>query len=97
MMVVKVEVWPHGEVDSAYEIARVGIINRGDGGPAIADYNVIGLVDRDTEDRVTETLVLDHIRRAGWRRLVIDALAQPDSRFHNREYVDRVVELLRKG
>lgn len=96
MLVVKVEVWPFGEVDQAREIARVGIINRG-GGAAIADYNVISLVDREIEDRVTETVVLDHIRRAGWQRLVIDALAQPDSRFHDREYVDRVVELLRKG
>lgn len=97
MMVVKVEVWPGGFAEYAKEIARVGIVNR-TGAKALADYNVVALLDRDTDtERVTQSAVLDHIRRAGWRRLVVDSLAQLEGDVVNREYVDEIANLLRKG
>ncbi len=97
MMVVKVEIWPGGYVEYAREIARVGIVNR-TGAKALADYNVIGLLDRDTDtERVTQSAVLDHIRRAGWRRLVVDSLAQLEGDVVSHEYVDEIATILRKG
>lgn len=97
MMGVKVEIWPGGYAEYAREIARVGIVNR-TGAQPLADYSVIGILDRDTDtDRVTQSAVCDHLRRAGWRRLVVDALAQLEGPVKDAQYVDEIVNLLRKG
>lgn len=38
MLVIKVELWPHGEQMHAKEIARLNIANDGTGGRDFADY-----------------------------------------------------------
>lgn len=97
MMVVKVEIWPGGYAEYAQEIARVGIVNR-TGAQPLADYNVVALLDRDTDtERITQSAVMDHVRAAGWRRLTIDALAQLEGPVRDTQYVDEIATILRKG
>lgn len=76
MLVVKVEIWPMGEVKEAFEIARVGIDNRSPG-KACADYGVTALMARDTaQEYVLEDEVHGHMRSHGWEPLVASAVAQ---------------------
>ena len=97
MLVIKAEIWPQGDVDSRFEIARLGIINRG-GDSIIGDYNVIGLLERDRTEFVRADVLLAHDRRNGWRPLTSRALHACGSPglFHP-EYVQTVVELLKRG
>lgn len=96
MLVIKAEIWPHGEVEKQFEIARIGIINRGMH-RGVADYNVIGLLNRDREDHVMQALVLGHARHTGWRRLAACALLQDEAPVFDTSYVTTVMELLKKG
>lgn len=99
MLVIKAEIWPHGEVENRFEIARIGIINRGaHSTPSLADYNVITILGRDRTERVTEGVLLAHVRQIGWQPLAVRALEEhgaPTS-FHP-EYTQAVVDLLKRG
>lgn len=97
MMVVKVEIWPHGEVTEQYEIGRVGIINRGTGTSARADYDVVALVDQETSERLVQGQVLDHMRALPWQRLVSDAMYAMGTTDVDERYAQTVAEVLRRG
>lgn len=74
MLVVKVEVWPHGYTPEAFEIARIGIDNRTPGKPR-ADYGVTALLGRNTsQPYVVEAGVQGHVREHGWEPLLGAAL-----------------------
>jgi hypothetical protein len=96
MLVIKAEIWPHGEVDERFEIARIGITNIG-GHQAVADYTVIGIHGRDREEWVTQGVVTSHIRQHGWRPLAIRALTAGGPLALHQEYVSAVVDLLKRG
>lgn len=96
MLVVKAEIWPHGEVDNRFEIARIGIIHRRSQGD-LADYNIIGLLNRDKHDHVMQAIALAHARSSGWRRLAACALLQDEAPIFRPEYVAETIELLKKG
>jgi len=98
MLVIKAEIWPQGNVASRFEIARIGIINRGDGSPALADYDVISILGRDRKEWITQGVVLAHMRHHGWRPLTVRALTPEDSpRLLHREYVEDITDLLKRG
>lgn len=98
MLVIKAEIWPRGDVDSRFEIARIGIINRGDSlTSGIADYNVISILDRDSKERVAEGALLDHFRHNGWRPLAARALLEDGPPLFHHDYVQAVTTLLKKG
>lgn len=97
MLVVKVEVWPRCEASERFEIARVGIINRGDSDCAIADYDVIGIMGRNRQEWLTHGIVAAHIRPSGWEGLVARALTQQQDGLLHPNYVQSVADLLRKG
>lgn len=97
MMVVKVEIWPHGEVGERFEIARVGIINQGTGTPAMADYHVVALNERDCDEKILQGQVLDHRRALPWQRLVSDALYAMGNVTIGERYAQGIAELLREG
>ena len=40
MVVVKVELWPHGDESKAHEIGRMEIVNDGTGNHAVSNYDV---------------------------------------------------------
>jgi len=99
MLVIKTEIWPHGEVENRFEIARIGIINcRGHGTPDIADYSVVGLLERDKAEYVAEGILLAHFRQNGWEPLAARALREQERApiFHP-DYTQSVVDLLRRG
>lgn len=96
MLVIKAEIWPCGEVGERAEIARMGIINRG-GSQALADYNVISILGRDRQEWVTQSVVVDHMRHLGWQPLLLRALTSEAPVTLHREYVEAVVDLLKKG
>lgn len=97
MMVVKVEIWPYGESEERFEIARVGIINQGTGTPALADYHVVALNERDKDEKLLQGQVLDHRRALPWQRLVSDSLYAMGSTCASEKYAEDIAELLRKG
>lgn len=99
MLVVKVEVWPGGDTDRAFEISRIGIANVSGMAP-ISNYEMTALVDRDRAERVVRSEINSHERDLGWEALVkramtnlflADRVGQPGA------YGDPVAELLRKG
>lgn len=96
MLVIKAEIWPHGEFADRSEIARIGIINRGPG-RGIVDYNVVKILGRDREERIEHALVVGHVRSTGWMPLVASALVQDHAPILHQDYVDQVAELLKKG
>ncbi len=97
MLVVKVEVWPRGDQDRAFEVSCVGIDNRS-GLCSVSDYGVTGLMGRDAEEFVLSAEVLRHERSNGWIPLVcrsLQALALPEAAVAPLD--DPIAELLRKG
>lgn len=99
MLVVKVEVWPGGEPDRAFEISRIGIANVSGMAP-VSDYEMTALVARDRHERVLKSEINSHERDLGWEPLVKramnniclgDRMSQPGA------YDDPVAEFLRKG
>lgn len=96
MLVIKAEIWPCGEVDERFEIARIGIINCGGSG-VVADYNVISILGRDQREWVTQSVVVDHMRPLGWQPLLIRALMSEVPVEMHRKYVETVVDLLKRG
>ncbi len=97
MMVVKVEVWPGGHAPGAFEIARIGIANRGDGTPQVADYDVLALTDRDRREAVCYSEVLTHYRDSGWESLVMRAIDLEGTARPIDERARFIAEVLRKG
>lgn len=99
MLVIKAEIWPRGEVENRFEIARIGIINRGaHSTPSIADYNVVSILGRDRKERLVEGVLLAHVRQTGWQPLAARALEEHGvpSPFHP-EYTQAVADLLKRG
>lgn len=97
MLVVKAEIWPRGEADERFEIARIGIANRSNNVRGVADYNIVGLLGRDKQEWVTQGMLLGHVRSLGWQPLVARALTEQEDGLLHSDYVDSVAELLRKG
>lgn len=97
MLVIKAEIWPGGDADNKFEIARIGIINRGSNPATIADYNVISILGRDREEHVVEGCVLAHIRAHGWHALASRALLEHGPEIFHPDYTQAVVEMLKKG
>lgn len=98
MLVIKAEIWPGGDVGSRFEIARIGIINRG--GPTsgvLADYDIIGIMGRDRREWIHEGVVRDHFRDKGWQLLVSRALTQANGGPLDEVYVADTVKLLKRG
>jgi hypothetical protein len=96
MLVIKTEIWPGGDVEGKFEIARIGIINRGGSG-VLADYNVIGILGRDTKEVLMEGLVLAHLRPHGWMPLAARALSERGISAFHPEYTQAVADLLKRG
>lgn len=99
MLVIKAEIWPHGEVGKRFEIAKVGLINcGGHGTPDIADYSVVSLLERDGAEYVAEGILLAHARNSGWQSLTVRALHEQEREpiFHP-DYTRSVADLLRRG
>lgn len=98
MLVIKAEIWPQGDVEGRFEIARIGIINRDSrADAAIADYNVVTILGRDGKEKILEGVVLAHIRNHGWQQLTSQALFERGPDIFHPEYTQTVVGLLRKG
>lgn len=98
MLVIKAEIWPGGDLDSRYEIARIGIINRG--GPVshtLADYDIVGIMGRDRQEWIREGVVRQHFRYNGWQPLVARALTQANGGPLDSDYVADIVKLLKRG
>lgn len=96
MLVVKAEIWPQGNTDEQFEIARIGITNI-TGRQPLADYTVVGILGRDHEERVMQGTILAHARRLGWRPLVARTLTEPQADLLHPEYVQTAAKLLRRG
>lgn len=99
MLVVKVEIWPGGDFDRAFEISRVGIANVSQGA-AVSNYEMTALMDRYGCESVLTSEINSHERSLGWVPLVkrgmtnlflADRMSQPGA------YDDPIAELLRKG
>lgn len=99
MLVVKVEVWPGGNEDRAFEISRIGIANE-QLRKERSSYSVTALLTRDKKEEVVRTEVRDHERSAGWIplvRRVFTNLILRDSVCEQGAYDDQVAQLLRRG
>lgn len=99
MLVVKVEIWPHGRAESLFEIARLGIGNVTPGEP-VADYRMTGLLDRDKRERAVQCEINKHERDLGWEPLVrraVSNLILSAELLQEIPYDDPVARLLRKG
>lgn len=99
MLVVKVEVWPGGESDRAFEISRIGIANVS-GLRRYSDYEVTALLERDRDEQVMRIRVTDHEREAGWVPLVrrtMTGIFLGEEPGREVPYDDPVAELMRKG
>lgn len=98
MLVIKTEIWPRGDINSRFEIARIGIINQGDSlTSGIADYNVISILDRDQEERTAEGVLVAHFRQNGWRPLAARALAVDTQSLFHPDYTRTIVDVLKRG
>lgn len=99
MLVVKVQVWPQGEVDKAFEISRVGIANV-TGCADISNYELTALMERDKREYVLRSEVNSFERALGWEPLVqrsMTSLFLAERLAHQISYDDPVAQLLRKG
>ena len=97
MMVVKVEIWPGGYAPGAYEIARLGIANRGGGTPEVADYDILALLGRERRETVCYSEVLRHQRDYGWESLVMRAIELEGKPLPLDERARVLAEVLRRG
>lgn len=98
MLIIKAEIWPQGVVEERFEIARIGIINRGSmPDAALADYNVISILGRDKTEYIAEGFVLGYARHHGWHQLASQALYERGPSILHPEYTQTVVDLLKKG
>ena len=95
-MVVKIEVWPGGSPTRAFEIARLGIANRG-GTPQVADYDVLALLGRERREIVCYSEVLKHQRDYGWESLVMRAIDLEGTPRPVDERARAIIDCLRKG
>lgn len=96
MLVVKVEVWPAGDFDRAFEIARTGLANVSGLAP-VSDYEVTALMARDRQESVLRAHVLGHTRACGWLPLVEQGINRLRRTYLEPSYADPVAELLRRG
>lgn len=99
MLIVKVEIWPGGEFDRAFEITRLGIANV-TRPAAVCDYELTALLQRDSDERVHKSRINAHVRSDGWIPLVRRATMNmflEDRTLPPIPYDDPVAELLRKG
>lgn len=99
MLVVKVEVWPGGDDDGAFEISRIGLANMTNLAE-FSNYELTALLNRDSKERSYRGEVNQHDRSLGWVPLVRRALT--DIHLNADEapeipYDDPVTRLLRKG
>lgn len=96
MLVVKVEVWPGGNGNRAFEISRIGIANESMLA-TYSDYSVTALLSRDREERVVKFDVENHNRGYGWVPLVQGTLTGLATRSAPAPYDDPIARILRKG
>lgn len=98
MLVIKAEIWPKGDVDSRFEIGRIGIINRDRPG-FLADYDVVALLARDSGEYIMRDVVTGHDRRDGWRPLTAAALTVTGwpSGTYDLTDTQRITDLLKRG
>lgn len=100
MLVVKVEVWPGGDGDKAFEISRIGIANVSSLS-TFSDYEVTALLGRDTgKEEVVRAEVQNHERAAGWMTLVrrvLTTLVLRKELAVDAPYDDPVAVHLRRG
>lgn len=99
MLVAKVEVWPNGDYERAFEIARLGIANVS-GLADISNYELTALMERDKHEYVMRSEVNSHERALGWEPLLqrsMTSLFLAERLAHQVPYDDPVAQLLRKG
>jgi hypothetical protein len=99
MLVVKVEVWPGGDFDRAFEISRIGIANVS-GLRQYSDYEVTAMMGRDRDEQVMRVEVKNHHRDAGWVPLVrrtMTGIFLREELGRVVPYDDPVAERMRKG
>lgn len=99
MLVVKVEVWPGGNVGRAFEISRVGIANVSHLDD-VSDYEMTALMERDKQEYVLRSEVNKHQRDLGWEPLVQRAMTSlflAERLAHAVPYDDPVAQFLREG
>lgn len=99
MLVVKVEIWPGGAFDQAFEISRVGICNVSNLAE-ISNYEMTALMDRESCETVVHAEINSHQRNTGWVPLVQRSMTNlfiADRMARLGVYDDPVAEHLRKG
>lgn len=99
MLVAKIEVWPGGNFERAFEIARLGIANVS-GLADISNYELTALMERDKHEYVMRSEVNSHERALGWEPLVqrsMTSLFLAERLAHQVPYDDPTAQLLRKG
>lgn len=99
MLVVKVEIWPGGSADRAFEVSRLGIANVS-GMSDISDYELTALLSRDRDEFVMRSKIVGHQRTQGWVPLVRRSMTNVflgERAMDEVPYDDPVAELLRKG
>jgi hypothetical protein len=99
MLIVKVEVWPGGNFDQAFEISRVGIANVSSLAD-ISNYEMTALMDRDKKEFVLRSEINSHERASGWAPLAkraMTALYLRDRLSQEVPYDDPVAEHLRRA
>jgi hypothetical protein len=99
VLVVKVEIWPGGSFDRAFEISRIGIANVSNLAE-VSDYEMTALLDRDKDETVLCSEINSHERNLGWTPLVKRAMTNiflADRLSRPGAYDDQVAELLRRG
>ena len=99
MLVVRVEIWPFGKSENAYEISRIGISNVT---PESEDstYEATAIIGRTAAEEVYGTVIDHHERSAGWLALVRRVLTNfilKDDLARPLSYDDPTAEHLRKG
>jgi hypothetical protein len=98
MLVVKVEVWPGGNADRAFEISRIGIANTSNLAD-ISNYEMTALMEMDGAEHVLRSEINAHERSLGWAPLVKRAMTSlylAERLAHGVPYDDPVAEHLRK-
>lgn len=99
MLVAKIEIWPHGDHEAAFEIARVGIANVSQGAP-ISNYEMTALMEREKREYVMRGEINSFERDLGWEPLMQRAMSTlflAERLSHQVPYDDPVAQLLRKG
>lgn len=99
MLVARIEVWPGGDFDRAFEIARLGIANVSELAD-VSNYELTALMERDKSEYVLRSEVNSHQRSLGWEPLVqrsMTSLFLAERLSHQIPYDDPIAQHLRKG